>query len=229
MITKTLAAAALVVTATAATAQSTSPVYEIAIQEIKSGDEADWAEKRGAFLGLLADRSGNEKDWTLKSFFTFPEPGPLPVYVGVTRWSSIDDFKRASEALLPTGEAQAFFETVDLQAFTQISPLDGKSFVLEGYINQPGQVLEFAVRRAKEGMETEFEATRDAFFTEVAKQDGYVFDREFVTSDGWRAVLIGWDSQDHFMKALGALSQSETMGAFFGTIDSGAYQATVFE
>ena len=229
MITKTLAAVALALTATTAVAQSTSPVYEIAIQEIKSGDEADWADKRGAFLELLAERSGNEKDWTLKSFFTFPKPGPLPVYVGVTRWSSIDDFNSASEALLPTVEAQAFFETVDLQAFTQISPLDGKSFVLEGYINQPGQVLEVAVRRAKEGMEDEFEESRDAFFTEVAKQEGYVFDREFVTSDGWRAVLIGWDSQDHFMKALGALSQSDTMGASFATIKNGAYQATIFE
>ena len=124
---------------------------------------------------------------------------------------------------------QAFFEKVDLQAFVQVSPADGQPFVLEDYINASGQVLEVAVRTPKPGEEDNFDAARAAFFGEVAKQPGYIFDREFVSNDGKRVVMIGWDSQQQFMTALGTLSQMPEMEAFFDIIDASAYQAAVVE
>lgn len=210
-------------------ANLTGPVYEVAIQEVKNGDAADWAAARAPLLEGLAQTPGVEADWTLRAFFTFPEPGPLPVYVGLTRWSSIDDFNTASQAMMTMPVVQDFFEKVTMQAFVQAAPADGQPFILEDYINRPGQVLEVAVRRPKSGEEDNFDAARAAFFGRVAEQPGYVFDREFVTADGQRVVMIGWDSQENFMAALGTLSQTPEMGAFFGIIDVGAYQAAVVE
>jgi len=204
-------------------------IYEIAIQEVQPGMEEAWAERRAAFLAELDGRDGNERDWTFPAFFTFPEPGPNPVYVGVTRWSQLADFAAAAEVLMPTETATSFFETVTLQAFVQVAPMDGGDFVLEDYINAPGQVLEVAVRRPLEGQREAFDAGRDAFFGRVAEQPGYIFDREFVTADGWQAVLIGWDSMDAFQAALGVVSQGPEMGAFFGAAEIMAYQATLVQ
>lgn len=232
MIKKLILASALATFALSAQAedvQMTDTVYEIAIQEVKPGMEEAWAERRAAFLEALDGREGNEKDWTFSAFFTFPEPGPNPVYVGMTRWSQLSNFAAASKDLLPTDTASAFFDTVNMQAFVQVKPLDGGVFVLEDLINKPGQVLEVAVRRPMEGKRTEFDSGRDAFFGRVAEQPGYIFDREFVTADGWQAVLIGWDSIEDFQAALGALSQGPEMQAFFGVAEIMAYQATLVE
>ncbi len=207
----------------------TGPVYEIAIQEIRNGDVAEWTAARAPLLEGLTQTPGVEEDWTLRAFFTFPEPGPLPVFVGLTRWSSIDHFSAASQAMMTMPVVQSFFETVNMQAFVQVAPADGQPFLLEDYINRPGQVLEVAVRTPKPGEEGNFDAARAAFFGRVAEQPGYIFDREFVTTDGQRVVMIGWDNQEQFMTALGALSQMPEMGAFFGIIDASAYQAAILE
>ena len=224
--------AALALSAGATIAQEatlTGPIYEIAIQEVKDGDVADWAAARAPLLEGLSQTPGVEEDWTLKAFFTFPEPGPLPVYVGLTRWSSIEDFGAAAQAMMAMPVVQSFFEKVNMQAFVQVAPADGQPFILEDYINKPGQVLEVAVRTPKAGHEGDFDAARAGFFGKVAEQDGYIFDREFVTADGQRVVMIGWDSQPQFMTALSAVSQMPEMGAFFGIIDASAYQAAVVE
>lgn len=176
-------------------AAMTGPVYEIAIQEIRNGDVADWTAARAPLLEGLAQTPGVEADWTLRAFFTFPEPGPLPVYVGLTRWSSIEDFGAAAQAMMSMPVVQSFFEKVNMQAFVQVVPADGQPFVLEDYINAPGQVLEVAVRTPMPGHEGDFDPARAAFFGRVAEQDGYIFDREFVTVDGQRVVMIGWESQ----------------------------------
>ncbi|MCB1458731.1 MAG: hypothetical protein KDJ48_05640 [Nitratireductor sp.] len=232
MIKAIMLAAAVVAAPTLAHSQETrmkGPVYEIAIQEVKNGDVADWAAARAPLLDGLSQTKGVEEDWTLKAFFTFPEPGPLPVYVGLTRWSSIDDFNTASQAMMGMPAVQSFFGKVNMQAFVQVVPADGQPFILENYINKPGQVLEVAVRTPKAGEEGNFDAARAGFFGKVAEQPGYVFDREFVTADGKRVVMIGWESKPQFMAALGALSQMPEMGAFFGIIDASAYQAAVVE
>jgi hypothetical protein len=224
--------AGLALTAGATLAQEatlTGPIYEIAIQEVKNGDVADWTAARAPLLEGLAQTPGVEEDWTLRAFFTFPEPGPLPVYVGLTRWSSIENFGAASKAMMTMPVVQSFFEKINMQAFVQVAPADGQPFILEDYINQPGQVLEVAVRTPKAGHEGDFDAARAGFFGKVAEQDGYIFDREFVTADGQRVVMIGWESQPQFMAALGALSQMPEMGAFFGIIDASAYQAAIVE
>jgi hypothetical protein len=230
MLKSLMLGAAFAAAAGAAAAQEApmaGPIYEIAIQEVKPGMDEAWAERRAAFLDLLGARAGNEADWTFPAFFTFPEPGPQPVYIGITRWSSLADFGAAAEALMPTETAQGFFGTVNMQAFVQAAPADGEPFLIEDHIGTPGQVIEAAVRRAPEGQEEAYTVARDAFFARVAEQPGYIFHREFLTPDGWQAVLIGWDSQAEFQAALGALSGMPEMGSFFGIAEVMAYQAAL--
>lgn len=229
---KLVVATSIALAATFSASQALSentPIYEIAIQEIKPGMEAQWAEQRAELLQLLDQTEGTEKDWTFKSFFTFPQPGPQPVYLGITRWSSQAHFDKAAKAIMPTQLAQDFFSTVNLLSFVQVTPADGGDFVLEDIINKSGQVLEVAVREPKAGLENVFDAYRDGFFKRVSEQPGYLFDREFVTADGMKVVLIGWENMAHFQTALGALSQMPEMGTFFGAVDAKAYQATVLE
>ena len=202
------------------------PIYEIAIQRIKPEHAEAYPEVRRAFLAELDKQSGNEKDWTLRSFFTMPEPDDAEVLVGITRWSSQDDFNTANAALGSTELAGSLFSKVDMKAFVQVRTADGEPFALESVFEGGDNVLEVAVRRPKDGVsEADYAAARDAFFGEVAKQDGYRFDREFVDDDGNRVVLIGWDSLSSFQAALGALQGTPQMGAFFSIIDVTAYQA----
>jgi hypothetical protein len=111
-------------------------------------------------------------------------------------------------------------------SFVGARTADGGPLRLDALLRGPAPVLEVAVRRLKPGVsEDEFDAKRAAFFGAIAAQPGYLFDRELVTDDGRRVVLIGWESQDAFMAALPALSTRAEMGAFFGILDVEAYQA----
>lgn len=205
-----------------------SAIYEIAIQKIKEGQEATYPEARAAFLAELKKSDGIEKDWTFRSFFTMPTPDDTEVLVGITRWQSMDAFKAASTALIPTEVAGALFSRVDMKAFVQVKPADGQPFALEDHISGPEQVLEVAVRRPREGVsESDFLAARKTFFDAIAEMPGYLFDKEFIDeASGARAVLIGWRSTEDLERGLAALQARPEMGAFFAVIDVQAYQAT---
>lgn len=203
-----------------------STIYEIAIQAIKPEAAQDYPQARERFLTLLREQPGVEADWTLESFFTMPEPDTQRVLVGITRWRDAEAFSAASEALMPTAQAQEVFAKVDMRAFVQARPLHSASLPLEAFLDDPDRVLEVAVRRLKPGVsEARFAEARAAFFAQIAAQPGHTFDQELVDDQGRRIVLIGWESTAHFMSALGVLSAREEMGAFFELLDVEAYQA----
>lgn len=199
---------------------------EIAIQAVKPGQDELYSKRRAAFLDELKKQDGVENDWTFRSFFTMPEPDETTVNIGVTRWRDLDAFQSASETLMPTEKARAFFETVDLRAFVQMHPEDGKPLKLEDYIDGPEQVLEVAVRKIREGQEKAFWIAREAFFGRVAEQPGFLFERELIEEGSdTRAMMIAWRSKQDFQRALGVLAQDPTMPAFMETVEVTAYQA----
>ena len=204
---------------------ASQPVYEIAIQEVKPGHEADWSKIRHGLVGYLQTLDTVEADWTVRSQFSLPTPPENQVYIGLTRWSSLDAFQAVAEPFSQTEDWAAFTANVNFLGYVQAQPIDGEPFVLEDYLTEGDEFVEVAIRSPKEGMEEEFEATREAFFAKVAEQKGYLFHEEMENADGTRSVIIGWDSKDDFEQALGALSQMAEMGAFFGTVDVVAYQA----
>lgn len=203
-----------------------SPVMEIAIRQVKAGQDEAFVTARADLIRELKAQDGVEQDWEFQSFFTMPEPNETDVFVGMTRYASLDVVTKISEKLMGTDAAQTFFGTFDMQAFVLVQPVDGSAFKLEEVINQPGQVLEVAVRTPKAGMEEQFQPLRDAFFAQVAAQPGYMMDKEFVDlQSGANVVLIAWETLEDFQNALGVLSEQPEMGAFFSILDVQAYQA----
>ena len=199
---------------------------EIAIRRVKAGQEDAFVAARSNLIQLLKAQEGVEKDWEFHSFFTMPTPDETDVFVGMTRYDSVETVGRISDKLMSSPEAGAFFSTFDMKAFVMVTPTDGQPFKLEDVIQNDGQVLEVAVRTPKAGMEDQFQSLRDAFFGKAAEQPGYIMDREFVDlQSGANVVLIAWESQEAFQNALGHLQTQPEMGAFFGAIEAQAYQA----
>lgn len=202
-------------------------VMEIAIRKVKEGQESAFISARSAFIKLLKSQEGVERDWEFKSFFTLPVPDERDVFVGMTRYQSAQVMQTIAGHILPSPEAGQFFSTFDMKSFVAIQPVNGMEFRLEDHIGQ-GQVLEVAVRTVKPGHEGEFENKRKAFFEQIAQQEGYLFDQEFVDlQSGSKVVLIGWQSMDAFQSAAGYLQTQPSMGAFFSILDVVAYQALV--
>jgi heme-degrading monooxygenase HmoA len=204
---------------------SEQAVMEIAIRKVKTGKDAEFRQARSAFIARLKAQQGIEKDWEFQSFFTMPEPDDTDVFVGMTRYESVEAASGIAEQLMSSEEAQSFFGTFDMRAFVMVKPVDGGDFKLEEHIQTPDQVLEVAVRSSNAG-EDAFWSARDAFFAAVAEQPGYIMDREFVDLQTQvRVVLIAWESKHAFLAALNALQTRLEMKAFFSILDVQAYQA----
>ena len=93
-----------------------------------------------------------------------------------------------------------------MKTFVLVSSADGGKFKLEDIISSPEQVLEVVIRTLKEEMEDQFDALRAGFFDQVAKQPGYIMDKEFIDlQSAVKVVLIAWESRDAFEIALGVL------------------------
>lgn len=200
-------------------------VMEIAIRKVKEGQDAEFATARSAFIQQLKAQPGIEQDWEFKSFFTMPAPDDTDVFVGMTRYASLEAMQAIADKLMTSPEAGAFFGTFDMKAFVAVQPADGGAFKLEDHI-KVGNALEVAVRSVKEGKEGEFDAKRKAFFDQIAEQEGYLFDREFTDlQTGDKVVLIGWASMEAFATAASFLQTQPQMGEFFGILDVKAYQA----
>lgn len=201
---------------------------EIAIRQVKDGQEAAFAQARAAFISKLTQQSGVEQDWEFHSFFTLPKPDRSDVFVGMTRYASAAAMQTIADAILASPEAGQFFSTFDMKAFVAVQPVDDSDFRLEELIN-PGNVLEVAVRTVHPEQVAEFEPRRAAFFELIAQQQGYLFDQEFVDlQTGDQVVLIGWESQEAFQAAAVYLQSQPQMGEFFSILEVKAYQALQF-
>ena len=205
---------------------SSSKPLEIAIRKVKAGQEEAFVQARAAFINELKKQEDVERDWEFKSFFTMPEEDDTDVFVGMTRYASMDAVAQISSRLMDTDIAQSFFTTFDMKAFVLASPADGDDFRIEDINTSPEHELEVAVRTPKGGMEDQFDALRKDFFDLVAAQPGYLMDKEFIDlQTGAKIVLSAWETHNAFQNALGILSTKEEMGAFFTAIDASAYQA----
>lgn len=200
-------------------------IYELAINQVKAGRLTDFYTARQIFITQMKKAEGVGQDGFFESFFTMPGENETEVFVGVTEWGSSEMFANAARQLMPTDAFKDYFQTFDQLAYLQVQPEDGYPFNLQD-IMEDGLVVEFAVRKTKAGREAVFPEKRKGFFDLVAAQNGYLFDREFVTVDGTtRAVIIAWESMADFQAALVVLSQKAEMADFMSIVEVQAYQA----
>jgi len=198
-------------------------IYEIAVRKIKAGKDEEFIKAREAFIAELKKQDGAETDREFKSFFSIPQPDDTDVFVGMTRWESIEAFAKAGEKLMPTETAQNFFSTFDMKAYVQAVPVKG-NFDIDT-VAKDGQILEIAVRTWQDGKKEEFEKGKLDFVELLTAQDGVVADYEFkVLGENLENLSVGmtvYENQEKFNKIAdpkGIVMTSPIAGKFLGEL-----------
>jgi hypothetical protein len=196
----------------------TDDVVEIAIRRLNPDQDVPAFEAaRDAFVDLLKMQPGVGTDREFMSVFDYSVFGPPspPVYIGMTQYETLLDFQNAGAALGMSSEAGAFFSTFTPELFTVLVPLEpGGAVDLAGVANQPGQVLEVAVRDLSTYADFDpdaYAAARDAFLALLAQQPGFVAEYQWVSPiDANIAVgMTVYENADAFM----AISQDPAFGS----------------
>lgn len=164
------------------------PVTEIAIRSVTAPLDT-FAEARDAFVAALVEQPGVTDDREFVAILDGAsfQPPATPVYVGMTRYASPADFAAASRALGSSAEAATFFGTFSPLAFTALRPLEPtNAYDLGALADQPGQVLEIAVRDLASYDDfdpIDYDARRLAFLNELTSKPGVVAEYQ------WASVL----------------------------------------
>ena len=214
-------------------------VIELAVRRLNDGqDVAKFEAARDAFVARLRKQDGVEVDREFQAFFDFgAQAAPTaPVFVGMTQYATSEAFGAAGEALGSSPEAAAFFATFTPKAFTALRPLDSAQPVdLAAIANQPGQVLEIAVRdlSAYEAFDqAKYETARNGFLTLLRGQPGFVAEYQWVSVLDPNTVvgMTVYASQEAFFGVLGNesfVSDPATAAFLFGYPPATAYVSAV--
>ncbi len=204
-------------------------VIEIAVRKVKKSQTETFKSARSAFIAKLTQQVAAKTDREFESFYALPVLDSTPVFIGMTEWESMAGAGKAGEILLSSKEAQAFFSTFDFKAYVMVVPSEGGEFELATLASQPGQVLEIAVRRVKEGMEDEFQSSRKAFVSTLNNMEGVVNSWEFEVVGGQNTerLTVGmsvYENQEKFQHIAGMLNNIEEAGKYFSTFEPVALQ-----
>lgn len=204
---------------------------EIAVRKVKSGQLDAFKTARTHFISLLKQQEGVIADREFMSFYALPEPDDTEVYIGMTTWASPAAAGAASEVLMPSPEAAAFFSTLDFKAYVMAQLLEGDNFDLKTLASKEGQVLEVAVRAVNEGQAEAFQSTRKAFVDMLSAMDGVLASYEFkVISEHDQTLTVGmtvYTSQKAFQEVAGAIMTDPITQAYFATFTPVASQYAI--
>jgi len=173
---------------TAETAVYSGPVTELAIRILNEGqDVAAFAAARDAFVARLKAQPGVTVDREFVALVdgsTFAPPAG-PVFTGMTEYENMAAFAAAGEALGSSAEAGVFFSTFSPAAFTALRPKSpADRYDLAALANQPGQVLEIAVRNLGNYANfdaADYETRLNGFLGVLAQQPGFVAEYQWVS------------------------------------------------
>ena len=207
-------------------------VYEIAVRQVKDSMKVDFESARTSFINILTEQKGVSNDREFSSFYALPAPDKNEVFIGMTEYKSM---KTVSEVQSNSEVGSAFMnfaQTMDLKAYVFVQPAEGGKFELETLAAQPGQVLELAVRKVKEGQDAAFETSRKAFVNWLNGQEGVVGSWEFTVVGGANTenITVGisvYESQAAFQAIAEKVQQLPEAGAYFTTFDPVALQYAV--
>lgn len=163
------------------TPDKTDDVFELAVRRMNSGVSlSDFTTARDAFVAELMAQEGTSNDREVQPFFDFSQSLPLDsVYIGMTQYEDIATYQSIGQTLGASQVAGDFFSKFTPLAFEALQPLDAYKPVDLGELAPmgSGNVLEIAVRDLSAYPnfdQADYEAKRDAFLEELAKQTGFV-------------------------------------------------------
>lgn len=204
----------------------TDDVVEIAIRQVKTGQTSAFTTARNNFINILTKEPGVFNDREYKSFLHYnpAQDATRDVYVGMTQYENLAAFQAANQKLGNSDEATTFFNTFDALTYTVLKPLKSGVTVDLTKVASSGQVLEIAVRDLSKYAnfnKADYEAKRDAFLVELAKQPARVAEYQWVSALDPN-IVIGmtvYTNQQAFTQLLSdpAFNNNPAVGAFLGT------------
>ena len=205
---------------------STDDVVEIAIRLVKAGQTSAFTTARTNFINVLTKEPGVFNDREYKSFLHYnpAQDTSREVFVGMTQYENLEAFQTASQKLGISAEATAFFNTFDALTYTVLKPSKSGTAVDLTGVASSGQVLEIAVRDLSKYTnfnKADYEAKRDAFLTELAKQPARVAEYQWVSALDPN-IVIGmtvYTNQQAFYQLANdpTFINNPAVGAFLGT------------
>jgi hypothetical protein len=204
----------------------TDDVVEIAIRQVKTGQTNAFTGARTNFINLLTKETGVSNDREYKSFFHYnpAQDQSREVYVGMTQYENLATFQAAGQKLGTSAEAGAFFSTFDALTYTVLKPAKVGTVVDLTKVASSGQVLEIAVRdfsKYPNFNKADYEAKRDAFLAELAKQPARVAEFQWVSAlDPNIAIgMTVYTNQQAFLQLANdaTFANNPAVGAFLGT------------
>ncbi len=206
---------------------TTDDVVEIAIRQVKTGQQNSFEQARSNFISLLKQQKGVLTDREYASFFHYnpAQDTTRSVFVGMTQYEDLETFQRVGNDLGNSAELGAFFGTFDVLTFTALKPLKAGTEVDISKLASAGQVLEIAVRdisKYANFSQADYEAKRDAFLDKLAQQSGRVAEYQ------WQSVLdpnivVGMTVYESQQSFFGILSNQDFAGSAEVQAFLGAY------
>lgn len=204
----------------------TDDVVEIAIRQVKTNQELVFPSARTNFINLLTKEPGVFNDREFKSFLHYnpQQDQNREVYIGMTQYEDLATFQAVGQKLGNSAEAGAFFSTFDALTYTVLKPVKSGTVIDLTKIASSGQVLEIAVRdisKYPNFNKADYEAKRDAFLLELAKQPARVAEYQWVSAlDPNIAIgMTVYTSQQAFLQLANdtSFANNPAVGAFLGT------------
>ncbi len=204
----------------------TDDIAELAIRQVKNGQETQFLSARTSFIELLTQESYVYNDREYSSFYHFnpAQDTSRKVYIGMTQYEDMSTFQEVSNKLGGTTEATAFFETFDILTFTALKPLVPGTPVDLSKLATGNQILEIAVRDLSlypNFNMADYESKRDAFLTKLAAQPATVKEYQWVSVLNPNLVvgMTVYQDQNSFFQLSSnpTFMNDPTVQAFFGT------------
>lgn len=204
----------------------TDDVVEIAIRQVKTGQESAFISTREDFIDLLTAQEYVSNDREYQSFYHFnpAQDSARAVYIGMTQYEDLETFQEVGDTLGTTSEAAAFFSTFDALVFTAMKPKVSGTEVDLSKIALPGQVLEIAVRDLSlypNFDQADYKAKLADFLAVLGQQSGRVAEYQWVSVLNSN-IVIGmtvYESQQAFFGIATdpAFNSNPAVGAFFSS------------
>jgi len=202
-------------------AAAAQDVMDIGVREVV--DQATFDMYFPEVVALSQKQPGFVTSRDFLSFYSLaPDPMPKnPIRVGLTQWSSADDYMAAAGTLVSDPLWSKYFPSVKGISSVLVKPYKEGEKVDVANIIGPNQVLEVAIRDlSKVGDHAAFFAAKDAFIKVLTSAKGVIHEYEWVSAtpnDDYYVGMTQYESQAAFSAVASdpAIVKSPEAAAFF--------------
>ena len=197
------------------------PFYELNYIKVKGGAEAEFLEEIDSIRKLKVESYKVSYFKIFKSFAAFSKSKSRNMFIELVKWENLESFKMARSM-----QTQPIH--YEIQESIKMRPADIQTYDLEQLIER-GNAIEFGARVIRSKYKMKFREEREQFMSNIIKQEGYKFDREFVSMDEDLGVIVfGWEKDQDYINAGNKVKRSFRLLArtlwYFRLVKNRAFQ-----